>query len=61
MKLTDDDALRAVDHEGALRRHERNFAHVNLFFLRPLFLAELESDMQRRAVSLTFALRFERG
>ena len=60
MQLADDDALRAVDHERALRRHERDFAHVNFFFLRPLFLAELESDVERRAVGLAFALRLER-
>ena len=61
MQLADDHALRAVDHERSLRRHERDFAHVNFFFLRPLFLAELESDMQRRAVGLAFALRLERA
>ena len=61
MQLADDDALRAVDDERALRRHERNFAHVNFLFLGPLFLRELESDVERRAVGLAFALRFERG
>jgi hypothetical protein len=61
MQLADDHALRAVDHERALRRHERDFAHVNFLFLGPLLLAELESDVQRRAVSLAFALRLERA
>src|SRR5207253_8958949 len=45
----------------ALRSHERDFAHVNLLLLRPLLLAELESDVERRAESLTFALSFERA
>ncbi len=61
MQLADDDALRAVDHERPLRRHERDFAHVNFLFLGPLFLAELESDVERRAVGLAFPLRLERG
>ncbi len=54
-----DDALGAVDHERALRRHERNFAHVNFLFLRPLFFLELEGDVERRAKGLAFALRLE--
>ena len=55
------DALRAIDHKRPLRRHERDFAHVNFFFLRPFFLAELERHMERCAVGLAFALRFEGG
>ena len=60
MQLRNDDALRAVDYECALRRHERDFAHVNFFLFRPFLFAELEGNVQRRAVGLTFALRFER-
>ena len=56
-----DDALGAVDDERALRRHERDFAHVDFFFLRPLLFLELEGDVQRRAVGLAFALRLERA
>ena len=59
MQLRNDDALGAVDDERALRRHERDFAHVNFLFLRPLLFPELESDVERRAESLAFALRFE--
>ena len=55
MQLGDDDALGAVDDERALRRHERDFAHVNFLFLRPLLFLELEGDMQRRAEGLAFA------
>ena len=61
MQLGNDDALRAVDHERSLRRHERNLAHVNFLLLGPLLLAKLESDVQRRAESLAFALRLERA
>ena len=51
-----DDALRAVDDESALRGHERDFAHVNFLFLRPLLFLEQEGDVERRAVGLAFAL-----
>ena len=59
MQLADDNALRAVDHERTLRRHERDFAHVHFLFLRALLFLELERDVQRRAVGLPFALRFK--
>ena len=59
MQLRNDDALRAVDHERARRRHERDLAHVNLFFLGPLLFLELEGNVERRAEGLAFALRFE--
>src|SRR5947209_871125 len=59
MELGDDHAFRAIDHERSLRGHERDLAHVNFFFLRPLLLAELEGDVERRAESLAFALRLE--
>ena len=61
MQLRNNHALGAVDHERALRRHERDFAHVNFLFFRPLLFAELESHVERRAESLAFALRFERA
>ena len=61
MQLADDDALGAIDDERALRGHERDFAHVNFFFLGALLLLELEGHIERRAEGLAFALRFERG
>src|SRR5207247_9529632 len=36
MQLAHYDTLRTIDHKGALRRHERDFAHVNFLFLRHL-------------------------
>src|SRR5205814_605698 len=33
MQLADYDPLCTIDHESALRRHERDFAHVNFLFL----------------------------
>ena len=61
MQLAYYDALRSVNDESALRRHERDFAHINLLFLRAFFFSQLESDVQRRAVGLPFALRFQCG
>ena len=61
MQLADDDALGAVDDERARRRHERDFAHVNFFLLRPLLFLEQEGDVERRAEGLAFALRLERA
>src|SRR2546429_426013 len=54
-------SLSAIDDERALRGHERDFAHVNLFFLCAFFLAQLERDVQWCAVCLAFALRLERA
>src|SRR5437899_3930951 len=59
MQLRNYHPLRPVDHKRPLRRHERDFTHVNFLFLRPLLLLELEGDMQRRAESLPFTLRFQ--
>lgn len=59
MKLADDDAFRAIDDEAAGRRHERDFAHVNFFFLRAAGVFEPERHVQRRAVGDTFAQGFE--
>ena len=61
MQLAHHHALGAVDDEGALRCHERDFAHVNFLFLGSLFLAQLKGDVQRRAISLAFSLRFQRA
>ena len=59
MQLADDDALGAVDDEGALRRHQRQFAHENFFFLGALFLLEKEGHMQGRAKSDALAKAFQ--
>ena len=59
MELRNDHALGAVDHKCARRRHERNFSHVNLLFLRPLFFLELKGDVERRTKCLAFTLRLE--
>ena len=45
MQLAYDDTLCAIDHECALRRHKRDFSHINFLFLRALFLPQLESDV----------------
>ena len=59
VQLADDDALGAVDDKGALRRHQRQFAHEHLFFLGALLLLEQEGDVQRRAVGDAFAQAFQ--
>ena len=61
MQLGNDYALGPINDKRALWCHERDFAHVNFFFLRSFLLAELKGYVERRAVSLTLALRFERG
>ena len=45
MQLADHHTLGAIDHESALRRHKRDFAHVDFFFLGAFFLSQLESDV----------------
>src|SRR5690348_20405 len=60
MQLRHHHSLCAIDDKRALRRHQRDFAHVNLLFLRPLLLLQLKGDMERRAVSLSLALRLQR-
>ena len=57
VELGNDDALGAVDDERALRRHQRDFAHVNLLLLGAVLLLELEGDVQRRGEGLAFAHR----
>src|SRR6202030_3157742 len=59
VQLADDDALGAVDDEGALRRHEGQFAHVHALFLDVLVLAEAERDIERGGEGLALALAFE--
>ncbi len=61
VQLADHDPLGAIDDEGALRRHERKFAHVNALFLDVLVLAEAERDVKRRGESLALALAFQRA
>jgi hypothetical protein len=60
MQLGHHHSLRTIDDKRALRRHQRDFAHVNLLFFRPLLFLQLKGDMERRAVSLTLALRLQR-
>ena len=60
VQLAHHHTLSAINDERALRRHERDFAHVNLLLLGAFFLPQLERDVQWRAVCLSFALRLER-
>ncbi len=52
--LRDDDALGAVDDEGAVRRHERDVAHVDVLLLdvldgaRARLLIDIEHDQAQR-------------
>ena len=52
--LRDDDALGAVDDEGAVRRHERHVAHVDVLLLDVLdrlgagILVDIEHDQAQR-------------
>src|SRR5262249_28364844 len=61
MHLRDDDALGAVDDEGAVRRHERHVAHVDVLLLDVLYRAsaglfvhveynEPKGDLERRGI-----------
>ncbi len=59
MQLAYHHALRAINDEGTLRRHQRDFAHVNLLLLGALLLSQLECDVQRRTVGLSLSLRFQ--
>ncbi len=59
VQLRDHHALGAVDDEGALRRHERNFAHVHFLLLDALFLLQPEGDVERRGKGLALALALE--
>src|SRR5262250_3221652 len=59
MQLADNNPLRTVDDERTLRSHERNLAHIHLFFLGTLVIPELERHMQRRAEGLSFPLTLE--
>src|SRR6266446_9028313 len=59
MQLAHYYALRAINDEGTLRRHQGDFAHVHFLFLRAFLFSQLECDVQRRAVGLSLALGFE--
>src|ERR1051326_4975939 len=59
MELADDDALGAINDKGALRRHQRQFAHENLFLFGSLFFLEQEGDIERGAISDAFAESLE--
>ena len=68
VELADDDTLRAVDDEGPVLGHERNFAHVDVFGLlyRALLTlavalghAEAECHAQRSGMRPAFAQRLE--
>src|SRR5204862_5639771 len=59
MQLAYHYALCAVNDESPLRRHQGDFTHIDFLFLRAFFFAQLERDMQRRAVGLSFPLRLQ--
>ena len=55
MELRNDNALRAIDHKRAGRRHQRDFAHIHLLLLRALLFLELEGHVKRRGIRQTVA------
>src|SRR5882762_9450577 len=59
MQLAYHHALRTINDEGTLRRHQGDFAHVHLLFLSAFLFSQLECDVQRRAVRLSLTLGFE--
>ena len=62
VELADDDALGPVDDKGALRGHERQFAHEHLLLFRPACLvAKAEGDVERRAEGQALADAVEPG
>ena len=61
MELRDDDALSAVDDEGAALGHHGDFAHVNIFILDEVFLAEAELHVKGHRVGDAFAETLELG
>jgi hypothetical protein len=61
MQLAHYYALCAVNDEGPLGRHQGDFTHVDFLFLRAFFFSQLERDMQRRAIGLSFPLRLQRA
>ncbi len=58
VQLRDHDALRAIDHEGTLRGHERNFTHVDFSSFVPCSSLSRKGHVQRSAEGLPFAHRF---
>ncbi len=59
VQLAHHHALGAIDDEGALKGHERNFAHVDLFFLGGPLVFVTEGHIQRRAEGLAFTLALD--
>src|SRR5438094_1472990 len=59
MQLAYHYTLCAVYNESPLGRHQGDFTHIDFLFLRAFFFAQLERDMQRRAVGLSFPLRLQ--
>ncbi len=47
VELGDDDALGAVDDEGAALRHHRDLAHVDVLVLDEVLLAQAQLHVQR--------------
>ena len=61
MQLRDHHTLGPVDHEGPLRSHERNFAHVDFFFLGPPLFFERERHIERGGERLALAHALAHG
>src|SRR5438046_9121759 len=61
MQLAYHYTLCAVYNESPLGRHQGDFTHIDFLFLRAFFFAQLERNMERRAVGLSFPLRLSRG
>jgi len=61
MQLAYDNPLGAVDDKSSLRRHERDFAHVDLLLFCSLLVPKLECHVQRGAEGLSFPLAFQGG
>ena len=59
VKLTDHHSLCPIDHKRSLRRHERDFSHVDLLLLCALLILVTKGHIERRAVGLAFALTFD--
>ena len=61
MQLADDDALGAIDDEGATQGHHRQFAHVDALFLRAGLVGEREGHIERRTEGFTITERLKGG
>ena len=60
VQLRDDDALGAVDHKGAVVRHERNFAHVHRLFIDGIAILQTERHVERPGICHALAQRRQR-